>query len=272
MATQATSPVRLRFSLGTLLVITVIAATAVCLFVSGTKYRRHQRLTDEIVGNLQLISQGIKLSADHEHTKLGKELGCLPPPVIADASGEALYSWRLPVGVCISSPLTAPDWDAVWNATSNRPLASWPYFVFCWRIGPAAQRPITKVWAVTGPGTAFDFSRRIAVADVPRNLILVMEAADSDINWMEPGDYDVVRLLDCRRQLGDCVAGAMPEMVHVLFADGEIWRLRGDTPMDRIHPFLLSAAAKKHSRENELGPYRLRKWSGVRLAGDDESP
>lgn len=50
-------------------------------------------------------------------------------------------------------------------------------------------------------------------------------------------------------------------VVDLLFADGEIWALRADTPVERIAPFFTIEGAHSHSRRNDLEEYRIEKWA-----------
>jgi hypothetical protein len=73
---------------------------------------------------------------------------------------------------------------------------------------------------------------------------------------MQPGDYNVADLLAATGKLGDTVHGVLRDRVHVLFADGEVWALSPNAPMDAVKPFLTITAAKNADRES-LAPYRV---------------
>ena len=45
--------------------------------------------------------------------------------------------------------------------------------------------------------------------------------------------------------------------MHILFADGEVWALSPDTPIDALKPFLTITAAKTADRDKQLAPYRV---------------
>ncbi len=84
-----------------------------------------------------------------------------------------------------------------------------------------------------------------------------MEVAESKTHWMQPGDYDVTTLLAATGRLGDTVKGLLPDRIHVLFADGEVWALSPDTPIDAVKPFFTITGAKAASREESLSKYRV---------------
>ena len=79
-----------------------------------------------------------------------------------------------------------------------------------------------------------------------------MEVADSKTHWMQPGDYNVTKLLAATGRLGDTVKGLLPDRIHLLFADGEVWALSPDTPIDAVKPFFTITDAKAASREQSL--------------------
>jgi hypothetical protein len=84
-----------------------------------------------------------------------------------------------------------------------------------------------------------------------------MEVADSQTHWMQPGDYDVTKLLSQNGRVGDHLHGLLPDRIHVLFADGEIWAISADAPMPALHPFLTIAGAKAYDRDQLLAKYRV---------------
>jgi hypothetical protein len=43
----------------------------------------------------------------------------------------------------------------------------------------------------------------------------------------------------------------------VVFADGQVWFLSADIPLEDVRKFLTIDGAKKHDREQVLGPYAL---------------
>jgi hypothetical protein len=189
----------------------------------------------------------------------------LPPPTTVSPSGQALGSWRFAIVPYITQrPINGSiPWDPnqPWNAPVHRPLAKWMAEWYCWDglIRPKRNSPskLTGVFAITGAGTAFDAAENTRLIDCGKNVILLMEVADSKTHWMQPGDYDVTKLLAATGHLGDHVNSILPHRIHVLFADGEVWTLSDETPMAAFKPFLTIAQAKTHDRDKLLGPYRV---------------
>jgi hypothetical protein len=108
------------------------------------------------------------------------------------------------------------------------------------------------VFGIAGPDTALETD----FTNWDPQLLIAMEVADSSTHWMQPGDYNVADLLAATGKLGDTVHGVLRDRVHVLFADGEVWALSPNAPMDAVKPFLTITAAKNADRES-LAPYRV---------------
>jgi hypothetical protein len=81
-------------------------------------------------------------------------------------------------------------------------------------------------------------------------VILFVEVAHSGVHWMEPGDITLEGMADSIRE------GLDGDGFHVAFADGEVWFLSRDVPMANLRPFFTLDGARKHDREDILGPYR----------------
>jgi hypothetical protein len=81
--------------------------------------------------------------------------------------------------------------------------------------------------------------------------ILLVEIAHSGIHWMAPGDLSLDNIPE------SLVYGLDGDGFHVLFADGQIWFLSSDVPLEKVQKFFTIDGAKKHDREQTLGPYAL---------------
>ena len=140
-----------------------------------------------------------------------------------------------------------------WNSPANKLASDTHGPVFC--ASPPYE--CTTVFGITGPHTAFDETFVTNYADLPPDIIVAMEVADSKTHWMQPGDYDVSELLAKSGELGAAVKSHLPDRVHVVFADGEVWALSSNLPMKTLHSFLTIEGATAASRESELEPYRI---------------
>lgn len=248
-----------RFSLRVmLLAVTVVSI----LFGISVKLGELQKRIDArtfIKGGLMQVGPALSCYADRKHD------GLLPPAVILSEQGEPLFSWRAEISADITSPPTSLDRKAPWNDPTNQGYATWTHFVFTRGWKATKNRTQTTLFAIAGDGTAFNPLKPLHYDELHCEAIIVMEAADSGVHWMEPGDYDVEKLMQGNGLLRDHVKSHVPGEVYVLFADGDIWSLDSSIPMEIIKPFFLLEEAKQHSRENELGEYclyqRIASWN-----------
>jgi hypothetical protein len=238
----------IRFTLRTSLL--AMAAVAMILGFGRVLYLRAEadRLAAAYVNGMKHIGLGLY--------NYGDALGYLPNGNVTDASGAELSSWRFRISTFLESPSWKHtfDYSAPWNAPANRVPALEMHAYFCWDRSNA--NPHTSVFAVRGPDTVFDGTRR-APRDVPEDVIVVMEVRDSKTHWMQPGDYNVADLLAHRGKIGDHLRGLLEGRLHVLFADGTAWALDTSAPIADLQPFLTITGAKSHDREQLLGPHKV---------------
>lgn len=175
----------------------------------------------------------------------------LPPAVSRDETGRPLSSWRFRLLVYVEGIMIWPDFADRWDAPANRWLNSRPYWVYCfnWATGPSDCQ--TTVVAVTGRGTAFEDGKVVRLADLDKDTILLIEMASSGIHWMEPGDLDVAQVAE------SITEGLDGRGVFVVFADGAVWFLHRDVPLDDLKKFFTIEGAKRYDRDQVLKPYAI---------------
>jgi hypothetical protein len=243
---MAETPVR--FSLRTLL----LSTTAFALIFMGVRigWERTQQnmLGSHIRNKLKQIHLGL-LNYDSAD-------GSLPPANQTDSRGIAQSSWRFAIPSFMESWSVRRDRNAAWNAPSNSAVLAISFLPFCWDESSSSNLN-TSIFAVAGPGTAFPLLQGTAASDIPPNTIMLVESAESMTHWMEPGDYDVTELLAATDRLGNTAKGILPDRIHILFADGEVWALSPDMPMTALHPFLTITGAKNADRDELLASYRV---------------
>lgn len=181
----------------------------------------------------------------------------LPRAVHTDKAGRPLSSWRFRILPFLEAIMMDVDFDAKWDDTTNqynKGFINSPLTVYCWPPSADLTKQFnTKVMAVTGPGTAFEDGKTIRISDMDKDTILAVEVADSGTHWMEPGDIDV-------RDVPESITQGMDgKGVHVAFADGVVWHLRSDTPLDDLKRFFTIKGAKQYDREKVFGSYARRK-------------
>jgi len=150
--------------------------------------------------------------------------------------------------------------DVPWDDPMNRKVAAWPAQPFCFASAdaPPEKRCMTNILAVSGPDTAFVPGKGRRLSDLDTDTILIVETNDSNIHWMEPGDLDVSKMPD---DVDECsaigISGTSPGGFFVGFADGEVWKLRNDTPLSTLRKFFTVSGSKSHNRDKLLAEYRL---------------
>jgi hypothetical protein len=160
-------------------------------------------------------------------------------------------SWRFKLVFDSMKKQFVPDPAAPWDAPPNRKCAEAKVLIYCLRGGDVYTD--TNVFGIAGPDTALETD----FLDWEYEAVLAMEVADSKTHWMQPGDYDVQELLAATGRLGDTVKSILPDRIHILFADGEVWALSPDAPIDALKPFLTITAAKIADRDKQLATYRV---------------
>jgi hypothetical protein len=243
---------RFQFSIRSLLVaVTFIAAIFGILIYEIQKSRiRIQR--QKVEHNFKQIVVSLKNYAEC--------YGRLPFHQVIDKQGKALSSWRFQLKHFIEIPDWRANFRAPWNDPVNAYLACNPNAIYCFGFFKSDElNPcMTNVFAIAGPGTAFDGQQRQNLPDMPPELIILAEVRNSGIHWMAPGDFGIRTMPTvCGDPQGKGISGTAPGGFCVAFADGEVWFLSNDTPFEELKKFFTIKSCKKHSREECLGPYRL---------------
>ncbi|HEV3006332.1 MAG TPA: hypothetical protein VGX78_17815 [Pirellulales bacterium] len=98
----------------------------------------------------------------------------------------------------------------------------------------ALDSPITSYAVITGAGTMFEGDQPTSVRDVPdgfSNTLLVVEAAQSNIHWMEPRDLDFERMtLVVNASGGQDIASRHEGIATGAWVDGSWYQLNETTP------------------------------------------
>lgn len=177
--------------------------------------------------------------------------GGLPDPVARDAFGQPLFSWRATVLSSTHSVDMPQDKEAPWYWPENRFWANLRHRWFCYTRNSKEDPDSFEnhVWAVTGPGTAFDPQLPHRLKELPPHCILLIEAGTTNTHWMAPGDLDASNVPPW------ITRGTDGTGVVVLFADGEAWLLHRTVPLADLCKFFTVEGAKRFDRVQLLGPY-----------------
>jgi hypothetical protein len=169
--------------------------------------------------------------------------GCLPPAYIADAQGKPMHSWRVLL-------LPFLDQDALyqqysfkepWDGPNNRKLHDSGIAVYrC--VDDSPEYANTSYVAVVGAGTAWPGATCTRTNDIrgdPSKMILLVEVADSGLNWMEPRDIAFERMdVHVNGQPRNSISSRHRGNASVLFVDSSVGRLGDDLTPEAIRAML----------------------------------
>lgn len=197
----------------------------------------------------------------------------LPGRVIVDSAGNELYSWRYSLlktadPIPMSSKLPVADFS-VWNSSLHAQITESGYG-HCFM---SRETTASVVFAIDDPGSALPekasisglaVGESVALAELPQDVILLIQVRQNAVLWNQPGD---LRIKDMRRG-GECdKLSCVPEIsgsAWVGFADGELWNLSPNTPIDKLSLFFTVESARTHSREDVLGQFKTESLNVLR--------
>jgi hypothetical protein len=167
------------------------------------------------INNLKQIA----LAMHNYHEKNGG----FPPATVRDRTDKPLYSWRVLLLPYLEQEALYRQFklDEPWDSPQNRPLLESMPKVYA---HPADPQPSSTHYQVfVGPGTMFEPSRHVKIADVTdglANTVMAVEAADA-VPWTKPADL-IYRPDQPLPKLG----GLFSSSFNVLMADGNVIPVR----------------------------------------------
>jgi hypothetical protein len=171
------------------------------------------------------------------------QYGTLPPAFITNDEGQPLHSWRVLILPFLEEQAKYDQYrfDEPWNGPHNRQLLEPMPAVFACHSQP--NSPYTNYMAVVGPDTAWPGTTCISTIDFADGMsesILIVEAGEPRVLWMEPRDlaYDeALRRLSGEdgnaRHDGHWIKTFFTERYagrQVAFADGHTQFVEGNFP------------------------------------------
>jgi hypothetical protein len=129
--------------------------------------------------------------------------GCYPPAYVPGKDGKPAHSWRVLLLPYLEYDdlYERYDFDEPWNGPHNRLLANEIPLEYCApQVTPDEydspfddnpQHATTPYLAIVGPETAWPGAKPLKTEDIkhlPNTVIQLIEAANSNVNWMEPRD------------------------------------------------------------------------------------
>ncbi len=152
--------------------------------------------------------------------------GSLPPAFTADPNGKRLHSWRTLILPYLdqSQLYGAFKLDKPWNDPANKQPVQFLLPLFnCPKVPSLTTQ--TSYLAVVGPNTAWRGAtgRKLSEFKNPRKTILVIEVANSGLQWAEPRDLQIEDLTaGTDAPDGKLSASSLHRGLHAVFADGHI--------------------------------------------------
>jgi hypothetical protein len=120
--------------------------------------------------------------------------GNLPPPYVAGSDGKPWHSWRVLILPYLDQKdlFNAYNFKEPWNGPHNIKLAQkMPAVFHCPNDADTNGKSVTSYLAVVGPDTVWPIGKPISMNDIYdgySQTILLVESANSGVNWMEPRD------------------------------------------------------------------------------------
>jgi prepilin-type processing-associated H-X9-DG protein len=141
------------------------------------------------------------------------------------------------------------DFDEPWDGPNNRRLAGQMPSVFsCPSESDApSKRTTTRYVVINGPGAIFDGVKASGFADIrdgSMNTLLVVEAAEAEIPWMEPKDLNLgaMNLMLHSEDLG--ISSHHPGGANVVMADGSVHFLPSSMPAQEVQSLVTAAGGE----------------------------
>lgn len=173
---------------------------------------------------------------------------CFPPAYATDKTGHPMHSWRVLLLPFIEQPgytklYKQYHFDEPWNGPHNRELAAqMPLEYRC----PSDEGPQSDAsyFVVVGPKTASPGTSPVRIRDITdgtSQTILLVESANSGVNWLEPRDVtyeEALRGINAKDTIAVGISSHHQGGALICFADGFVQFLSNDTPLEKLRLLL----------------------------------
>jgi len=210
----------------------------IALLLPALQAAREAARTAQCTNNLKQI--GIAMHAYHE------AYDTFPPAYVADETGRPVHSWRVLLLPFLEEQFlySQYDFDEPWDGPNNSQLAAAMPAVYQCPTN-SQQAPYTVYAAITGPGAIFDDadgSKFAEIQDGASNTLLIVEASEANIHWMEPADLNVDEMSFFVNSSGEpSISSEHRRGVNVLYADGSVQPMTDDTDPDFVRALTTKA-------------------------------
>lgn len=216
------------------LTIGVIIFSVVMLYGLWPTFKGLKARRDAIacMSNLQRIATALNAYA--------AEHGTYPTPVVMDATGKPLYSWRVLILPYLDEANLYANFklDEAWDSQANSQLIAQCPDVYV-SPGSGPNTAMANYVLITGAGTVFPKTGPLKPAQISDGLdrtLLVVETKNLMKNdWSKPFDIDISKLNSRIGAPGpDAIGGTHADGASAVFADGEPAWLSIDLPVPII--------------------------------------
>lgn len=181
---------------------------------------------------------------------------CLPPAMIADASGRPMHSWRVLLLPYLgeNSLYSSYNFDQPWDGPDNIQLEDRMPAVYRCPSDKNAPPNTTNYMVLTGPGGAFlsTFAPSLSsISDGISNTLLTIESPAKSILWLEPTDISVEGFIEfnSRYERGE-IRPNHNWVSQCLMMDGSVRALRSSTPPNIIRAISTPSGGEVISTES----------------------
>ncbi len=178
--------------------------------------------------------------------------GVLPLAIQYDGDGKPAHSWRYHLQPAIDSapvPWVEPDADSSWEDGAFADWRAWSQPDLCEK-----DSTTTHMFTPIGPDTALGDTESDKLDDIDVDQILLLYAPAMSGHWMEPLDFSVD---DIDLSEDESTKSIFGSPLYVGFADGRVWRLSDNTPLNAVYMFLTRNGGIVADRELLLKPHRI---------------
>jgi hypothetical protein len=180
---------------------------------------------------------------------------CFPPAYVVDEQGRPMHSWRVLVLPYVDGKAIYDryDFSEPWNGPRNRELANEMPAAFHCPSDGLGDGTTTSYVAVVGPETLWPGSDTVPlheIVDGLSNTILLVEVADSAINWMEPRDlpFSAVQTgINPPHGLGP--SSHHPGTIMVAYADGSALGIQVNVAQDVFEALFTRAGGESNAED-----------------------
>jgi prepilin-type processing-associated H-X9-DG protein len=186
--------------------------------------------------------------------------GSLPPAYIADQNGKPMHSWRVLILPFLEqeSLYKQYDFSEPWNGPHNSRLMEKCPTLFRCPSASNENRSATNYVAVVGDTTMWPNNRCVqfeSIKDGAANTIMLVEVADSNINWMEPRDlsFDQATIgmnVDRRHGISSNHTGT----INVAYADGHMTHLSDGVSSEALKALFTIAGGETIDEDQNGNP------------------